>query len=107
MCVFFVCVNSPVCVYVCEYISVCVHRVRVSQCFSPLSRSPETGDGAGHLGDGVREGREALSAHVQTGTPHQGPQAQAHNLLQVLPGKVSWHQHPRPLCPTKYCILGK
>lgn len=53
---------------------------------SPLCR-PETRHGAGHLGNGLREGREALQPYDQR-EPHQGQKTQAHHIPQVLPGKV-------------------
>lgn len=39
---------------------------------------PEAGHGAGHVGHGVGEGREAPPPHDQ-GQPHQGPETQAHH----------------------------
>lgn len=61
----------------------------------PLRCRPEARDGAGHVGHGVREGREALPPHGQ-GQPHQRPETQAHHLPEVLPGKVRNLPAPPP-----------
>lgn len=60
--------------------------------------------GAGYVGDGVREGREALSPHDQ-GQPHKGPETQAHHLPQMLPGKVRLLAADLDACSVFSCVV--